>query len=58
VLALALFAPMSMISMAMCTTAFAWALTRPVLEPAYRSVLIPAFGAFGILFGLWYVGIM
>jgi ABC-type nickel/cobalt efflux system permease component RcnA len=57
VLALALFAPMSMISMAMCTTAFAWALTRPVLAPAYRSVLIPAFGAFGILFGLWYVGI-
>ena len=43
--------------MAMCTTAFAWALTRPVLAPAYRSVLIPAFGAFGILFGLWYVGI-
>jgi len=56
-LALAAFAPMSMVSMAMCTTAFAWALTRPVLEPAYRSVLIPGFGAFGVLFGLWYVGI-
>lgn len=56
-LALAVFAPMSMVSMALCTTAFAWVLTRPVLEPAYRSVLIPAFGAFGVLFGLWYAGI-
>jgi ABC-type nickel/cobalt efflux system permease component RcnA len=56
--ALLLFAPMSVISMAACTTVFAWALTRPVLEPVYRGVLIPGFGAFGVLFGTWYVGLV
>jgi ABC-type nickel/cobalt efflux system permease component RcnA len=56
-LALAVFAPTSMASMALCTTAFAWLLTRPLLEPVYRSVLIPALGAFGVFFGLWYVGV-
>ena len=55
--ALAVFAPMSIISMAACTTAFAWVLTRPVIEPIYRTVLIPALGVFGVLFGLWYVGL-
>jgi len=55
--ALALFAPMSIVSMAACTTAFAWVLTRPVIEPVYRTVLIPALGVFGVLFGLWYVGL-
>ena len=48
---------MSIISMAACTTAFAWVLTRPVIEPLYRTVLIPALGVFGVLFGLWYVGL-
>ena len=56
-LALAVFAPMSIVSMAACTTTFAWVLTRPVVEPVYRAVLIPALGAFGLLFGLWYVGL-
>ena len=56
--ALLLFAPMSVISMAACTTMFAWALTRPVLEPLYRTVLIPGFSAFGLLFGTWYVGVL
>ena len=55
--ALAVFAPMSVASMAACTTAFAWVLTRPLLEPAYRTVLIPALGAFGVMFGLWYTGL-
>ena len=55
--ALAVFAPMSVASMALFTTAFAWALTRPALEPVYRTVLIPAFGAFGLLFGSWYAGL-
>jgi hypothetical protein len=55
--ALALFAPMSMVSMALCTTAFAWILTRPVIQPLYRTVLIPAFGLFGLTFGLWYSGL-
>lgn len=56
-LALAVFAPMSVFSMAACTTAFAWVLTRPAIEPLYRTVLIPALGAFGLIFGLWYAGI-
>ncbi|MBA2504427.1 MAG: hypothetical protein H0V29_00615 [Thermoleophilaceae bacterium] len=55
--ALAVFAPMSIVSMAMCTAAFGWALTRPLIEPVYRTVLIPALGLFGLIFGLWYVGI-
>jgi high-affinity nickel permease len=55
--ALALFAPMSMISMALCTTGFAWLLTRPAVDPLYRTVLIPAFGVFGLMFGSWYIGI-
>jgi ABC-type nickel/cobalt efflux system permease component RcnA len=56
-LALAVFAPMTMVSMAACTTAFAWVLTRPVVEPLYRAVLIPVLGLFGVMFGLWYVGL-
>jgi hypothetical protein len=55
--ALAVFAPMSILSMAVITTGWAWVLTRPAVEPIYRSVLIPALGAFGLVFGLWYVGI-
>jgi ABC-type nickel/cobalt efflux system permease component RcnA len=54
---LAVFAPMSILSMAALTGAFGWILTRPVVEPMYRTVLIPALGLFGLLFGLWYVGI-
>jgi ABC-type nickel/cobalt efflux system permease component RcnA len=54
--ALLVFAPMSVVSMALCTGAFAWILTRPALEPLFRTVLIPAFGAFGLLFGGAYVG--
>lgn len=57
-LALAAFAPMSVVSMALCTSAFAWLLTRPVLEPVYRSVLIPLLSAFGVLFGIAYVGVL
>lgn len=57
-LALAVFAPMSIASMALFTTAFAWLLTRPVIDPLYRTVLIPAFGIFGVSFGLWYVGLV
>jgi ABC-type nickel/cobalt efflux system permease component RcnA len=57
-LALAVFAPMSIVSMALFTTAFAWLLTRRVIDPLYRTVLIPAFGAFGVTFGLWYAGLV
>jgi ABC-type nickel/cobalt efflux system permease component RcnA len=56
-LALAVFAPMSIVSMATCTAAFAWVLTRPVVEPIYRTVLIPGIGVFGVTFGLWYAGL-
>jgi ABC-type nickel/cobalt efflux system permease component RcnA len=55
--ALAVFAPMSAVSMTLCTSAFAWLLTRRVVDPIYRSVLIPAFGLFGLMFGVWYVGL-
>lgn len=56
--ALAVFAPMSIASMALLTGVFAWVLTRPVIEPIYRAVLIPALGMFGVMFGLWYVGLV
>jgi ABC-type nickel/cobalt efflux system permease component RcnA len=55
--ALLLFAPMTAVSMTLCTTAFAWVLTRRLVAPLYRTVLIPAFGLFGVVFGLWYVGL-
>lgn len=55
--ALAVFAPMSIASMAALTATFAWVLTRPIIEPVYRTVLIPSLGAFGVLFGVWYAGI-
>jgi hypothetical protein len=55
--ALAVFAPMSVVSMAACTATFAWVLTRPIIEPVYRMVLIPGLGAFGVLFGIWYAGL-
>jgi hypothetical protein len=51
------FAPMSIVSMAGLTGAFAWVLTRPIIEPVYRTALIPALGLSGLLFGLWYAGI-
>ena len=55
--ALALFAPMTVVSMVGCTSAFAWVLTRPVIEPIYRKVLIPALGLFALMFGTWYIGL-
>jgi ABC-type nickel/cobalt efflux system permease component RcnA len=56
-LALGVFAPMTVVSMALCTSVFAWLLTRRLVEPVYRTVLIPAFGLFGLMFGTWYAGI-
>ncbi len=55
--ALAVFAPMSAVSMTLCTAAFAWLLTRPLIDPLYRTVLIPAFGALRRALRAWYVGI-
>jgi hypothetical protein len=51
------FAPMTMTSMASLSGAFAWILTRPQVEPVYRALVVPALGAFGLLFGLWYAGL-
>ena len=56
-LALAVFAPMSMVSMTACSAGFAWVLTRPAVEPLYRTVLVPGLGVFGVMFGLWYAGL-
>jgi high-affinity nickel permease len=55
--ALLVYAPMTMLSMALCTWAYAWVLTRPVIQPLYRQVLVPAFASFSLVFGLWYTGI-
>lgn len=55
--ALAVFAPMTVVSMTAFTSAFAWLLTRRVVQPLYRRFLIPALGTFGLLFGLWYAGL-
>jgi high-affinity nickel permease len=55
--ALAVFAPMSMASMTLFTSAFAWLLTRPLIDPIFRRVLIPSIGLFGVVFGIWYAGI-
>jgi ABC-type nickel/cobalt efflux system permease component RcnA len=54
---LAVFAPMSIASMAACTGLYAWVLTRPAMASIYRSALIPALGCFGLVFGSWYAGI-
>ena len=56
-MALAVFAPMTIVSMAALTGALGWLLTRPRVEPVYRAVLIPALGLFGVMFGLWYAGV-
>ena len=55
--ALLAFAPMTAVSMTLCTTAFAWLLTRRLIAPLYRTVLIPAFGLFWLMFGAWYAGL-
>lgn len=55
--ALAVFAPMSVFSMAAITGVYAWVLTRRFVEPLYRTVFIPLLGMFGLLFGGWYAGL-
>jgi hypothetical protein len=55
--ALAVFAPMSILSMALLTGAFDLLLTRPLIEPLYCGVEIPALGMLGVMFGLWYAGL-
>ena len=56
--ALLAFAPMSMLSMVLCTSGFAWAFTRPAVAPIYNSLLVPALGVLSLMFGSWYAGIL
>jgi hypothetical protein len=57
-LALLAFAPMSVLSMMICTGGFAWTFTRSAAAPVCNLLMIPALGAFGILFGTWYAGML
>ena len=56
--ALAVFAPMSMVSMAACSSAFAWVLKRETLRSAVPTVVTPLLGVFGLMFGVWYTGLL
>jgi ABC-type nickel/cobalt efflux system permease component RcnA len=53
VIALALFAAATACSMAICSTAFGAALTRPPVARRFAA-LAPALGTLGLLFGTWY----
>jgi high-affinity nickel permease len=52
--ALVLFALCTAISMAILSTGFGYVLGRPRMQRAFGRV-VPAFGAFGLCFGVWYV---
>ncbi len=52
--ALALFAVCTAISMALLSTGFGYVLGRPQMQRAFGRV-VPAFGALSLGFGLWYV---
>jgi high-affinity nickel permease len=52
--ALLLFAMCTAISMAVLSTGFGYVLGRPRLQRAFGRV-VPAFGGFGLCFGVWYV---
>jgi hypothetical protein len=56
-LALAVFAPMTAASMALCSAGFGWVLARPALGPAFTTAGVPLLGAMSLLFGAWYVGV-
>jgi len=51
--ALALFAVCTALSMALLSTGFGYVLARPRAQRAFGRV-VPAFGAFGLAFGTWY----
>jgi High-affinity nickel-transport protein len=52
--ALVLFAGCTAISMAILSTGFGYVLGRPRLQHAFGRA-VPAFSAFGVCFGIWYV---
>jgi high-affinity nickel permease len=51
--ALGLFAGCTAISMAILSTGFGYVLGRPRMQHAFARI-VPAFGAFGVCFGIWY----
>jgi hypothetical protein len=51
--ALGLFAGCTAISMAILSTGFGYVLGRPRMQRAFARI-VPAFGAFGVCFGIWY----
>ena len=55
--ALAVFAPMSAVSMTACTAGFAWIIGRPRLGRTFDAAILPALGAISLLFGAWYAGV-
>jgi len=57
-LALAVFAPMSVVSMAVCTAAYAWFVKRGGLIFSPAGAMTPLFGIFGLAFGGWYAGVL
>jgi high-affinity nickel permease len=51
--ALGLFAGCTAVSMAILSTGFGYVLGRPRMQRAFARI-VPAFGAFGVCFGVWY----
>ncbi|WP_205698315.1 HupE/UreJ family protein [Conexibacter sp. SYSU D00693] len=56
-LALAVFAPATALSMALCSGVAGWALSRPALATATERVVVPVLGVLAIAFGLGYAGV-
>jgi hypothetical protein len=57
-LALAVFAPMSAVSMAICTALYGRLLATPRIARAQARVGMPAMALAGIAFGGWYAGLV
>jgi high-affinity nickel permease len=53
-IALALFALCTAVSMALLSTGFGYVLARPRVQRGFARI-VPVFGAFGICFGTWYM---
>ena len=53
-IALALFAFCTAVSMALLSTGFGYVLARPRVQRGFARV-VPVFGAFGVCFGTWYM---
>ena len=54
--ALALFAPATMLSMALVTAGWTWVLARPGLARAHRTAIVPAVSVAALVFGAGYAG--